>query len=180
MSEKINELVKNLKLLVLDVDGVLTDGILHYNADGKIEKNFHVQDGFAVMLLQSMGVKVAVVTAGQDGLCVAKRVERLKVKDFFEGNMKKEEAMHTLKERYNLDWSEMAFVGDDWVDLIPLNLVGVKFAVANACEEVKEIADYVTKLNGGAGAVREIIMLILKAQGLYDKAFKEWSIPNKK
>ena len=127
------------------------------------------------MLLKQAGIKVAVVTAGQDGPCVESRMRRLKVDAFYEGNVSKQAALNDLRARFDLAWEEMAYLGDDWVDLIPLALVGLPMAVCNAREEVKARAHYVTAACGGNGAVREAAEWLLACQGNLGTVLASWA-----
>lgn len=173
----LESLAKGLKLLVLDLDGVLTDGKLHYDAEGRITKSYCVYDGIGVHLLRQAGIEVAVITAGLDGPCVTKRMERLGITAFYEGNMNKQAALTELRERFGLEWHEMAFLGDDWVDLIPLALVGLPMAVANARPEVKDAARFVTRTPGGQGAVREVADWLLSVRNQKEAILALWSTP---
>ena len=177
VAEPATELARHIRMLVLDVDGVMTDGGLHYDGEGRIAKRFHVHDGVGIVLLKQAGIMVAVVTAGLDGACVASRMERLKVDAFYEGNVTKQAALEDLRARFKLEWREMAYLGDDWVDLIPLGLVGLPMAVRNARKEVKERARYITAACGGDGAVREAAEWLLTCQGRLDTVFARWVSP---
>ena len=170
-------LAQNVKLIVFDVDGVMTDGGLHYDGEGRITKRYHVLDGVGLRLLRDGGIEVAVVTAGQDGPCVEERMKRLKIDAFYEGNMSKQQALEDLRARFGLDWNEMAYIGDDWVDLIPLSMVGLPMSVPNARKEVKACAVYITEAEGGNGAVREVAEWILTCQGKFDAILAEWTTP---
>ena len=174
-SDGAERLARRIRMLVLDVDGVMTDGGLHYDAEGRIGKRFHVHDGVGIVLLKQAGLKVAVVTAGQDGPCVESRMRRLKVDAFYEGDVSKRAALEDLRARFDLAWEEMAYLGDDWVDLIPLGLVGLPMAVRNARREVKACARYVTAACGGDGAVREAAEWLLACQGRLEAVLAEWA-----
>jgi 3-deoxy-D-manno-octulosonate 8-phosphate phosphatase (KDO 8-P phosphatase) len=164
-------------MLVLDVDGVMTDGGLHYDAEGRITKRFHVHDGVGIVLLRQAGLKVAVVTAGLDGPCVEARMERLRVDAFYQGDVSKRAALDDLRARFDLAWEEMAYLGDDWVDLVPLGLVGLPMAVRNARREVKARALYVTAACGGDGAVREAAEWLLACRGSLETVLARWAAP---
>ena len=164
-------------MIVLDVDGVMTDGGLHYDAEGRIGKRFHVHDGVGIVLLKQAGLKVAVITAGLDGPCVESRMQRLRVDAFYEGDVSKQAALADLRARFDLAWEEMAYLGDDWVDLIPLGLVGLPMAVRNARQEVKARAHYVTAACGGDGAVREAAEWLLACQGRLETVLAKWMTP---
>ena len=176
-SEQAAKLACRIRMVVLDVDGVMTDGGLHYDAEGRITKRFHVHDGVGVLLLKQAGLKVAVITAGCDGPCVESRMQRLKVDAFYEGDVSKQAALNDLRARFNLAWEEIAYLGDDWVDIIPLSLVGLPMAVRNARQEVKARAHYVTAACGGDGAVREVAEWLLACQGNLEAVFTGWVTP---
>ncbi|MDR2726848.1 MAG: HAD hydrolase family protein [Deltaproteobacteria bacterium] len=177
-SDQAANLARRIRMVVLDVDGVMTDGGLHYDAEGRITKRYHVHDGVGIMLLRQAGLKVAVITAGRDGPCVASRMRRLQVDAFYEGDVSKRAALEDLRARFDLVWKEMAYLGDDWVDLIPLGLVGLPMAVCNARREVKACAHYVTKACGGDGAVREAAEWLLACQGSLEAVLAQWTTPD--
>ncbi len=170
-------LARDIKLIVFDVDGVMTDGALHYDGEGRITKRYHVLDGVGVRLLRDAGVKVAVVTAGQDGPSVEERMKRLRIDAFYQGDVSKQQALEELRERFGLDWREMAYIGDDWVDLIPLSMVGLPMSVPNGRREVRDRALYITEAEGGNGAVREVAEWILTCQGKFDAILAAWATP---
>lgn len=168
-----NILAQKIKLLVLDIDGVMTDGGLHYDDEGRLSKCFSAHDGVGVKLAQAAGIRVAVVT-GMISKAVESRMRVLGIEDYYEGFYHKVESVNSIREKYGLEWSELAYVGDDWIDFGPMRLVGLPIAVHNAQPEVKELARLVTEASGGHGAVREAIMFILKAQGKYESLCNEW------
>lgn len=163
-----------VKLLVLDVDGVLTDGGLYYDAEGNVLKRFDVQDGLGIKVAQGVGITVAVIT-GLDMPCVNQRMKALGISDYYAGFLDKVDCLDTIRKKYNLQWHEMAYLGDDWVDLPPMAHVGLPMAVANALPEVKAKAAFITVAQGGHGAVREAIQFILTCRGLLDEAMARWT-----
>ena len=165
--------IAEVKLLILDVDGVLTDGGLYYGTDGNVTKRFDVQDGLGISVARNFGLKTAVIT-GQDQPCVAARLRDLKVDDYFPGFIDKRESYATVKERHGLRKEEVAFLGDDWIDIPVMRAVGVPLAVANARPETKKEALYVTHASGGRGAVREAIRLIFHCRNQLDQVFAAW------
>lgn len=159
-----NTETKNIKFLVLDVDGVCTDGKLYYTPKGKVTKAFFAQDGVAILTALKLGIGVGIITGRKDK-GVAQRAKDLGIKDYFAGHLAKLDALEEIKAKHRLDWEEMAYMGDDWIDLDPMLKVGYPIAVENARPEVKEVAKYITKLSGGNGAVREAIEHIFSLQG---------------
>lgn len=167
---------KKIRMLVLDVDGVLTDGGLYYDLQNQVMKRFNVQDGLGIKLALSSGIGVAVIT-GLVSPAVEKRINDLGITDYYAGFQDKRQCLKEIKDRHNLEWDEIAYLGDDWVDLAVMLQVGFPLAVANAQPEVKNIANYVTAACGGNGAVREVIRLLLMSQGKYEAVLKQWSYP---
>lgn len=154
---------RNIKLLVLDVDGVLTDGRLWYGNSGEELKAFHIQDGLGIKLLQRAGVDVAIIT-GRTSQLVARRGTELGINHIVQGREDKLVALRALAGELNLALEEIAYMGDDLPDLSAIAAVGLGIAVANAMPYVAQHAAYKTARNGGDGAVREICDLILQAQ----------------
>jgi len=158
---------KNIKLLILDVDGVLTDGYIIFGRDGELMKNFHSQDGLGINAAHRAGLKTAIIT-GRESQMVHLRSSELKIGDVYQGSRNKVEALGALMAKYNLKLEEVAYVGDDLIDLPVMVQVGLSCAVANAVAEVKKHAHFVTVHHGGRGAVREVVEFILKSQGKWD------------
>ena len=167
-------LAKNIKLLVLDVDGVLTDGGLYYGDDGIVMKRFHVQDGLGIKLAQAVGLEIGVIT-GLDQKPVEARVRELGITHYYPGRHKKAPLFEDMCAKAGVDLSEAAFMGDDWVDLGVLKLAGLAMCVPNAVPEVIEASHWVSSRSGGQGAVREAISFILEARGLKETALKKWT-----
>lgn len=167
------QLAKKIRILVLDCDGVMTDGGLYYDHEGRMSKRFDVQDGLGIKLAQKAGIIVAVIT-GLDCKCVHERVHGLGIEDYFAGHFNKIDCLNEIREKYGCEWEDICFVGDDWVDLGALSKVGFPVAVENAQPEVKELARLVTKNRGGNGAVREVIRFILSSQGKLKELMGEW------
>ncbi|MCS6859747.1 MAG: HAD hydrolase family protein [Abditibacteriales bacterium] len=159
--------LRRIRLLALDVDGVLSDGRIVLSSDGRDWKSFDAQDGFGIVCAQRQGLRVALIS-GRTSEVVLRRAQQLKIADVMQNCDDKREGLRTLRAKYQLAAEEVAFMGDDLFDLPALQSVGVSFAPANAVAEVRERVDYVTARSGGAGAVREVIELILKAQGQWD------------
>ena len=156
--------LRRVRLLILDVDGVLTDGRLYYGPDGTELKAFHTQDGSALKRLQAAAIPVAIVT-GRHSLAVERRIEELSIDHLYAGIEDKAAALAHLQRTTGIAAEHMAHAGDDLPDLALFERVGLAFAVANAHPAVAARADYVTAASGGFGAVREICDLLLTAQG---------------
>lgn len=158
-----------IRLLALDVDGVLTDGRLYFAEDGQELKTFDTQDGHGIKMLQNAGIACAIVT-GRNTQLVARRAKNLGIAHLLQGREDKLVALRELIGPLGIALEEVAYVGDDWPDLPAILAAGFGVAVANAHEELRRHADYVTKLQGGRGAVREVCDLLLRAQDRYDAA----------
>ncbi len=155
---------KGLKLFLLDVDGVLTDGTITYTHEGNEIKSFHTRDGLGIRLLMESGVEVGLITA-RGSEAVNRRVQDLGIKYVFQKVKNKREILDTLLKELKLQPSEVGYMGDDWLDLPILIRVGFAATVEDAVPEVLQVAHYVTKRKGGRGAVREVCDLILEARG---------------
>ena len=165
--------LKPLRLLLLDVDGVLTDGTLLFSPQGEESKGFNTQDGFGIRLLQDSGVEVGVITA-RTSAAVSSRCENLKMRYIYQGKDNKLQAYQDILSESGLKPFEIGYMGDDWLDLILLKRVGFAAAPANAVTEVQNDVHYVTQRQGGQGAVREICDLILQAKGLHDQLLQSY------
>ncbi len=176
IDDRIIARAEKLKLLLLDVDGVLTDGTLIFSSQGEESKGFNTQDGFGIRLLQDAGVKTGVITA-RKSTAVTKRCENLKMSYVYQGDKNKLEAYNDIIKKSGLKPVEIGYMGDDWLDLVLLNRVGFAAAPANAVTEVKDAVHYVALNHGGSGAVREICDLILKAKGLHQRLLQSYSSP---
>lgn len=162
----LQELARPVKLLIMDVDGVLTDGRIHYNAAGEESKSFYVQDGLGLKLLRSTGVELAIIS-GRADRCVEHRARALGIDHYFGGVHDKKVALAELLERTGLEGRQCAFVGDDLIDLPIMRRVGLAVAVPAAPPIVRQHCHYVTGSVGGRGAVREVAELIMQAQGTF-------------
>ncbi|MDE0785559.1 MAG: HAD hydrolase family protein [Porticoccaceae bacterium] len=166
-SQAIITAAKNIKLLLLDVDGVLTDGKLYYGNSGEELKAFNIQDGLGIKLLQQGGIQVGIIT-GRVSTLLQRRADELGINPVIQGREDKLTALRELLENQNLGLHQIAFMGDDLPDLSAINLVGLGITVANACSTLAAKADWQTLRSGGDGAVREAAEMILKAQGKFD------------
>lgn len=168
---EMTEQAKKIKLIIFDVDGVLTDGGLYFTAEGTEIKRFNSLDGHGIKMLKDNNVEVAVITA-RDSKTVAHQMKNLDITYFYQGQSNKLIAFNKLLQKLNLSADEVAYVGDDVIDLPVMTKVGFAVAVANAHELVKQRSDFITENTGGHGAIREVCDFILKAQGKFDDAMK--------
>jgi 3-deoxy-D-manno-octulosonate 8-phosphate phosphatase (KDO 8-P phosphatase) len=164
--------LKNIKLLLLDVDGVLTDGRIIYNDQGMETKEFNARDGLGIKLLMKAGIAVAIVT-GRASEALRHRCSNLGIADVYDGVTNKRALLKDIEKRFNLAADQMAFVGDDLPDLGVMAQVGVAIAVADAHPRVRSTADWVTSATGGGGAVREVCEAILQAQGVWESMVED-------
>lgn len=164
---------KEVKLLLLDVDGVLTDGTITYTHDGGESKGFNTQDGLGLRILQDAGVEVGLITA-RTSEAVTRRARDLKLKYVFQGTGNKNDVYEEILAQSGLRPLQTAYMGDDWLDLQLLARVGFAAAPANAVPEVRQRVHYVTTKSGGHGAVREICDLVLDARGELAGMFRRY------
>lgn len=150
-----------IKLLALDVDGILTDGGLYYTETGEVCKKFNVKDGKGIKLLMQSGIEVAIISAN-DSAATLYRAKKLEIVNCFTGVEDKLIVLKSLCQKLEISLSQVAYMGDDLNDLPVLKAVGLPLTVADAIPENKAIAAYVTELAGGQGAVREACNLLLK------------------
>lgn len=163
------EKAKQIQCVICDVDGVLTDGLLHLDSHNNELKSFNVQDGMGLKLLMCAGIEVAVITTALQEV-VDRRLKQLGIKYYYKGQVDKRQAYQNLKKSLGLQDRQFAYIGDDLPDLAIIQQVGLGVAVANAVHQVKEFADWQTQKSGGRGAVRELCDLILNAQNKTDLA----------
>ncbi|MDD0823894.1 HAD-IIIA family hydrolase [Mannheimia sp. AT1] len=159
-----------IKLVITDVDGVLTDGGMYYTDEGEVMKRFHVHDGLGVKMLQSCGIKVAVLSGGDTAL-LRKRLEVLKIDLALLGKMEKRSACFELMQQAGVTAEQTAYIGDDTLDLPAFEACVLAIAPRNAHDYVKDQADWILEKAGGEGAFREVADRILEAQG-FSEIFK--------
>jgi len=169
----IRKKASNIKLLILDVDGVMTDGSIIIDNNGNELKRFNVRDGHGIKMLQRTGIKVAIIT-GRISDVVNRRALELGITDVYQKIFKKSAAYEELLEKYKLSDKNVAFMGDDIVDVELLKRAGLSAVPADADEEAKKYADIEMKNNGGRGAVREFTDMLLKSAGLWEKVSGEF------
>jgi len=167
IQEELKLKASKIKLLLLDVDGVLTDGRIIYDSRGRDSKFFDVHDGLGVYVLHKSGIKTVLITA-KSSKTIPPRAKDMRVAEVFADIFPKSAVLEKILKKYSVGSDEVCFVGDDLVDLSIMRKVGLPVAVANAASEIKEVAGFVTKRTGGRGAVREVAELILKSQGKWE------------
>jgi len=164
MNEKLRERIKNLKLVVSDCDGVLTDGGLYYTEDGREVKRFHVLDGMGFLRLKKCGIWTGLIT-GESNPLVKKRAEKLKLDYVILGTKDKLGALESICEQLGIELSEAAYIGDDTFDVPAIVNCGFGVVPQDALEYIREKADYVTQKGGGKGCFRELADFILEEKG---------------
>lgn len=157
---KISDQLLSIKAIVLDVDGTLTDGSITIGSNGEEYKSFNVKDGLAITLLHKMNITPIIIT-GRSSNIVSKRCEELNIKHVYQGIKDKRECLDNLLHKIGLDYSNIAYIGDDINDIQAASTCSLVFAVADACKEYKEIAHYISSYKGGKGAVRECVDWLL-------------------
>jgi len=171
--EEVLRQARKIRLLLFDVDGVLTDGHLYFSDNGDEGKSFHARDGLGINLLQQTGIAVGIITARESSL-VAHRANDLNIQHLYQGRKKKFPAYQELCEKLKLNSDEVAFVGDDVVDLPIMLDVGLAVTVPQGHHIVKQHAHWTTGCEGGAGAARETCELIMHAQGNYHRVMQQF------
>lgn len=161
-----------IKMLLMDVDGVLTDGDIIYTSEGDELKKFNVQDGMGITLARLAGLKTGIITSRESEL-VKRRAGELKFDVIEQGCKRKLKEYENIKKKFNFEDENIAYMGDDIPDMSILNRAGYSIAPANARDEVKAVCDYVTVQPGGQGAVREVIDKILKLQDKFYSILEE-------
>jgi 3-deoxy-D-manno-octulosonate 8-phosphate phosphatase (KDO 8-P phosphatase) len=163
-----------IKLLLLDVDGVLTDGKLYFGNQSEELKAFNIYDGLGIKLLQRSSVQVGIVT-GRESQLVARRASDLGIKIVVQGREDKLVAISEIQKQYSISLSEIAYMGDDLPDLTAIQAVGLGMTVANAANIIKQQAKWISQYTGGNGAVREACDLIMAVQGNLEKIIRDYS-----
>jgi len=164
MKKKLKEKLRSIKMLILDVDGVMTDGRIIMDDSGHEIKHFDARDGHGLKMIQRYGIKVVLVT-GRNSEVVKHRALDLGIKDVYQGSLDKKEVLGKILKKHKVLPAVTAFLGDDIIDIPVLKRVGFSATVADALGVVKKSVDYVTQNKGGRGAVREVCDMLLQAQG---------------
>ena len=173
MNKKLKEKLKKIKMLMLDVDGVMTDGRIIMDDEGRQLKNFDVRDGHGLKIIQRYGIEVVILT-GRKSEVVNHRASDLDIKEIYQGALNKKEVFAKILQKHNLTADFVAYMGDDIIDIPVLRQVGFSAAVADAVDVVKKSVDYVTKNKGGHGAVRELCEMILQTQGKWPEIAEKY------
>jgi len=174
-TEDLRQKAGKIKLLLLDVDGVLTDGRIIYDSRGRDMKFFDVHDGLGVHVLRKAGVRTILITA-KGSRAIRPRARDMRVEEVIEDIFPKCKSLERITKKYKVDINEICFVGDDLVDLSLMKKVGLPIAVFNACPEIKQAAAYITLREGGRGAVREVAELLLKSQGKWQEVLSVYDV----
>ena len=169
MNDSLSARLRKIKLLVLDVDGVLTDAGMYYSATGEELKKFNTRDGMGIALLRKAGIPTAIITSESSDIAL-RRAEKLRIEDVFLGAKDKVAALRELLAKHDIGFDQVAYMGDDVNDLGVLELVGLAVTVADGTEPVKKVVHYVTEKRGGEGAVRELCDLLLSVAPNTDRA----------
>jgi 3-deoxy-D-manno-octulosonate 8-phosphate phosphatase (KDO 8-P phosphatase) len=176
---ELQKLAADIKILLMDVDGVLTDGRLYFvpGPDGKMveTKAFDSQDGIALRWLSWYGIKTGVIS-GRDSPATLERAQQVGMTWVFQGHIEKIPLFEKIMSEANVSSEQVAYVGDDLTDVVIMRRVGLSFATANARAEVKESAKVVVNSLGGAGAIREVVEVLLKARGVWDELLKKYEV----
>lgn len=171
LSQEINNRIKKIRLFVMDVDGILTDGRIIYDDNGNQLKFFNVQDGLGIALLRRGGIESAIITA-KSSKVVERRAKDFKLKYLYQDCSDKLKTFNSLVKKLKISPEEACYMGDDLLDIPVMKLVGLAISVPNAVLEAREAAHHITERQGGHGAVREICDLILKTQGKWEDIVK--------
>lgn len=164
---------RKIRLVLLDVDGVLTDGGVYYNEKGVEEKKFNVRDGCGIRLAAHAGIRFAIITGRRSNI-VNIRARDLDIEKVYQGAVKKHHLLDRIRKDFGVSEDEMAFVADDMIDLELFRRVGLKVAVRDAAAEIRSLADFITRRKGGQGAVRDFLEYLLKARGLWKGALRRY------
>tara|TARA_B100000029_G_scaffold179934_1_gene177523 strand:- start:4708 stop:5247 length:540 start_codon:yes stop_codon:yes gene_type:complete len=171
MNDKLFKKLSQIKIVVSDVDGILTDGTIIVSKNQEF-KAFHVEDALATSLLKLANIPVSFISARVSEATTA-RLDELKIKHYFQGYINKVSALDKIIDIYDINYGDVLYIGDGFVDIPVMERVGFSVSVPNAHAEVKELADFVTKKSGGEGVLVEIVKYILKSKGIYDNVFEK-------
>lgn len=171
MNDKLFKKLSKVKIVVSDVDGILTDGTIIVSK-GQEYKNFHVEDALGTSLLKLSNIPISFISARVSEATTA-RLDELKIDHVFQGYINKLSALNKIMKIYNVGYQDILYIGDGFVDMPVMEKVGFSVSVPNAHSEVKDIADFVTNKSGGTGVLVEIVQYLLKSKGIYDDIFNK-------
>ena len=177
--EGIEERIRPIKMLLMDVDGVMTDGGIFFGPGAMELRKFHVHDGIGVALAKAAGLLVGILTS-KDSEAVRRRAEDLGMDEIQQNFFHKEEGYRNILNKYGLKDEEIAYIGDDILDIPILKRVGLSFCVADAAEEVKSVSHYIIRKKGGEGAIREVVAILLEGLGKKEQAVASILTPSKR
>ncbi len=165
--------MNDIKIIIMDVDGVLTDGRIVLDDNGVEYKFFDVKDGHIIHIAIELGIKIAWIS-GRYSKVTQERAKQLKIEDLFQNQHKKTKALEIIKDKYSLDYKNMAYIGDDLIDIPPMILCGFSACPNDAVSDVQSVSDYISRYNGGRGAVRDILEHILKEMKLWKRVLEKY------
>jgi len=171
--KNLKEVYQRIKLIVIDIDGTMTDGGIYIDNNELEEKKFQIKDGAGIVLAQSVGIDFLILT-GRVSQCVSKRAEELKIRYVAQNVSNKAEYLRKFYMEHNIYKEETAYIGDDLIDIRPMKETGLVFATGDAAEEVKQIADVILKSTGGQGTIREAVEQILKGRNIWEYAVNHY------
>ena len=171
MKEDLLDRLSKIKIVVSDVDGILTDGTIIISKDQEF-KTFHVEDALGTRLLELADIPISFISA-RESEATSKRLNELKIKNVYQGYLNKLHALDEILKIYNLKKKDVLYIGDGYVDMPVMEEVGFSISVPNAHDEVKSLADFVTEKSGGQGVMVEVAKYILKSKGIYNQVFSQ-------
>lgn len=177
--ESIDEKLRYIKMLLMDVDGVMTDGGIFLGPGDMELRRFHVHDGLGIALAKSAGLLVGILTS-KESEAVRRRAEDLGIDEIQMGYFHKEEGYQAILKKYGLKDKEIAYIGDDILDIPVLKRVGLSICVANGVEEAKRVSHYITLKKGGGGAIREVVEMLLSRLGKKEKVVSSILTPSER
>ena len=167
--------IEDIRMLIMDLDGVFTDGTVMMHSDGSEAKRYSIQDGHAIKMWQRAGLSCAIIS-GRASKATTVRTEQLGIEYVFQGCLNKLPVFEQLLEDTGLKPEQVIYMGDDLMDMPVVKRAGFGVAVGNAVDELKEVADYITTKTGGDGAVREVIEIVLKSTGKWDDLMQRYLV----